>query len=156
MRHAPGFNQDNVRARKELREGVNELPTPNTASPDTVRAISPELFFDFLGIRLDSSKAADAAMTLNVDLGEESGQYVLALSNGVLNHTPDLQVDDADATLTLSRDTLNDIILGEVTLEQATESGDLQIDGDADKLGQLVAMLDTFEFWFNIVTPRAL
>jgi alkyl sulfatase BDS1-like metallo-beta-lactamase superfamily hydrolase len=27
--------------------------------------------------------------------------------------------------------------------------------GDASKLDELVAMLDTFEFWFNIVTPVA-
>jgi hypothetical protein len=26
---------------------------------------------------------------------------------------------------------------------------------DASKLDELVAMLDTFEFWFNIVTPVA-
>jgi alkyl sulfatase BDS1-like metallo-beta-lactamase superfamily hydrolase len=58
---------------KELREGVKELPTPNTASPDTVRAMSPEMFFDYLGVRLDSAKAADAAMTLNVDLAIRAG-----------------------------------------------------------------------------------
>ncbi|MQV61016.1 alkyl/aryl-sulfatase, partial [Sinorhizobium meliloti] len=39
---------------KELRDGVTELPTPNTASPDTVRAMSLDLFFDYLGVRLNS------------------------------------------------------------------------------------------------------
>ena len=32
---------------KELREGVKKLPTPNTASPDTVRAMTLEMFFDY-------------------------------------------------------------------------------------------------------------
>jgi Alkyl sulfatase dimerisation len=34
---------------KELREGVAQLPTPNTASPDTVRAMTLDMFFDYLG-----------------------------------------------------------------------------------------------------------
>jgi alkyl sulfatase BDS1-like metallo-beta-lactamase superfamily hydrolase len=140
---------------KELREGVKELPTPNTASPDTVRAMSPEMFFDYLAIRLDSSKAADAAMTLNVDLGDQGGQYVLELENGVLNHTADARADDADATLTLSRNTLNDIILQQTTAADAVSAGDMQVEGDQSKLGELVSYLDTFQFWFNIVTPNA-
>ena len=43
---------------KELREGVKQLPAPNTASPDTVRAMSLDLFFDYLGVRLNGPKAA--------------------------------------------------------------------------------------------------
>jgi alkyl sulfatase BDS1-like metallo-beta-lactamase superfamily hydrolase len=140
---------------KELREGVKELPTPNTASPDTVRAMSPEMFFDYLAIRLDSSKAADAAMTLNVDLGDQGGKYLLELENGVLNHTADARADDADATLTLSRNTLNDIILQQTTAAEAVSAGDIHVEGDQSKLEELVSYLDTFEFWFNIVTPNA-
>ena len=34
---------------QELRNGVAELPTPNTASPDTLRAMDLDLFFDYLG-----------------------------------------------------------------------------------------------------------
>jgi len=138
---------------KEMREGVQQLPAPETASPDTVRAMSPEMFFDYLAIRLDSAKAEDAIMTLNVDLGDEAGQYVLELTNGVLNHTANRQADDADATLTLSRNTLNDIILQQTTAADAVSSGDIQVEGDQSKLEELVSYLDTFEFWFDIVTP---
>jgi alkyl sulfatase BDS1-like metallo-beta-lactamase superfamily hydrolase len=134
---------------------VKELPTPNIASPDTVRAMSPEMFFDYLAVRLNSAKAANAAMMLNVDLGDQGGQYVLELENGVLNHTADARADDADATLTLSRDTLNDIILQQTTAADAVSSGAMQVEGDRAKLEELVSYLDTFEFWFNIVTPNA-
>jgi alkyl sulfatase BDS1-like metallo-beta-lactamase superfamily hydrolase len=34
-----------------------------------------------------------------------------------------------------------------------TMAGLVDIDGDAAKLEQLIALLDNFEFWFNIVTP---
>lgn len=138
---------------KELREGVAKLPTPNTASPDTVRAMSLDLFFDYLGVRLNAERAGDANITLNFDFGDADGKYLVELENGVLNNTAGAQADQADATITLTRDNLNKIVLGETTLEQAVTAGDVKIDGDSEKLTQLVSMLDTFEFWFNIVTP---
>src|SRR5690606_24592633 len=87
---------------KELREGVKQLPTPDTASPDTVRAMTPEMFFDYLGIRLNGSRAADAKLALNIDFGNSDGQYLVELENGVLNHTAHRQSDDADATVRLT------------------------------------------------------
>ena len=71
----------------------------------------------------------------------------------MLNHTPDVQADDADATVTLTRDTLNAIILQQTGLQDAVSSGDVSIEGDQAKLEELVSYLDTFEFWFDIVTP---
>ena len=71
----------------------------------------------------------------------------------MLNHTAGRQADDADATVTLSRDTLNGIILGETKLADAIGSGDVKIAGDQAKLEEVVSYLDAFEFWFNIVTP---
>jgi alkyl sulfatase BDS1-like metallo-beta-lactamase superfamily hydrolase len=140
---------------KELREGVAQLPTPNTASPDTVRAMTLDMFFDYLGVRLDSPKAADAKAVLNFDFADTGEQHVLELQNGVLNHTADLQADDADATVTLTRDTLNSIILQETKLADAISSGDVNVSGDQAKLEEVISYLDTFEFWFDIVTPNA-
>jgi alkyl sulfatase BDS1-like metallo-beta-lactamase superfamily hydrolase len=57
--------------------------------------------------------------------------------------------------VTLTRDTLNDIILKQTTLADAISAGDVNIDGDQAKLEDLVSYLDTFQFWFNIVTPNA-
>ena len=97
---------------QELRNGVAELPTPNTASPDTVRAMSLDLFFDYLGVRINREKAGDAHITLNFDFGEKDGKYLVELENGVLNNTEGGQADNADATITLTRDVLNNITLG--------------------------------------------
>lgn len=138
---------------QELRSGVAQLPTPDTASPDTVRAMTPEMFFDYLAVRLNGPKAGDATALLNFDFGGDAGQYLLELGNGVLNHTAGITSDKADATVKLSRDTLNKIILQQITLDQALKAGDVTIDGDESKLKELVGYLDSFDFWFNIVTP---
>jgi alkyl sulfatase BDS1-like metallo-beta-lactamase superfamily hydrolase len=137
---------------QELRNGVAQLPTPNTASPDTVRAMSADLFFDYLGVRLNSGKAGDAHIKLNFDFGKD-GNYFVELENGVLNHTANMKAKDADATISLSRDTLNNIILQQTKLDDAISSGAVKISGDQAKLHALVSDLDTFNFWFNIVTP---
>ncbi|HRO10995.1 alkyl sulfatase C-terminal domain-containing protein [Amaricoccus sp.] len=45
------------------------------------------------------------------------------------------------------------IILRETTLDEAVSGGDVQLTGDQAKLTEVVSYLDTFPFWFNIVTP---
>ena len=107
-----------------------KLPTPNTAGPDTVRAMPLDLFFDYLGVRLNGPKAADAKAVLNFDFGDTGGKYLIELENGVLNHTADRQADDADTTVTLTRDTLNSIILQQTKLADAISAGDVKVSGD--------------------------
>jgi len=138
---------------QELRNGVKKLPTPNTASPDTVRAMTPEMFFDYLGVHINGVRAGNAKAVFNIDLGKDGGKYKLELENGVLNHTANAQAKDADATITLDRTTLNDIILKKETLKQAMDKGDVKVSGDRAKLEEMLSYMDTFDFWFNIVTP---
>jgi alkyl sulfatase BDS1-like metallo-beta-lactamase superfamily hydrolase len=138
---------------QELRQGIQELPTPSTDSPDMVRAQTLDMFFDYQAVRLNSERAGGAHITLNFDFGDPEGTYLVELVNGVLNHTAGAQADDADAKITLSRETLNQIMLGETTLDAAAGAGDVTVEGDQAKLGELVSYLDTFEFWFDIVTP---
>ena len=45
-------------------------------------------------------------------------------------------------------------MLKQTTLEKAIESGDVKIDGSKAKLDEMLSYLDSFEFWFNIVTPH--
>ncbi|WP_186426781.1 alkyl/aryl-sulfatase [Cupriavidus metallidurans] len=138
---------------KELREGVKKLPTPNTASGDTVKAMTPEMFFDYLSVRVNRAKAANAKIALNVDFGKEGGKYLLELENGVLNHTAGVESANADASVAMSRDTLNGIILQQTKLADAIKNGSAKVTGNQAKLDELVSYLDHFEFWFNIVTP---
>jgi alkyl sulfatase BDS1-like metallo-beta-lactamase superfamily hydrolase len=137
---------------QELRNGVAELPTPNTASPDTVRAMTMSMVLDYLSVRLNREKAGNATARLNFDLGGTERYYV-EMANGVINHTPGIQASDADATVTLSKDTLTNILLRTTTLDDAMKAGDVKITGNDAKLKEMVSYLDNFEFWFNIVTP---
>ncbi|MNT96615.1 hypothetical protein D3C72_2387540 [compost metagenome] len=73
--------------------------------------------------------------------------------NSVLNHTEGKPAKEPSASVSLTRNTLNDIMLKQTTLKDAMAKGDVKITGDQSKLNDVFGSLDDFEFWFNIVTP---
>jgi alkyl sulfatase BDS1-like metallo-beta-lactamase superfamily hydrolase len=138
---------------KELRGGVKKLDAPDTASPDTIRAMPLDLMFDYAAMRLNAGKAGDRAMTLNWDFADTGEKYILELENGTLNHVAGRQAKDADAMVSLTRARLNDILLGDTTFKKEMDAGNVKVAGNAQAFEDLLAMLDKFDFWFNIVTP---
>lgn len=140
---------------RELREGVAELPTPNSVTPDTLRAMDLDLYFDYMAVRLNHPKADGKHIVLNFVFPDVEQEYMLELQNGVLNHSAGSQSPDADTTITLDRATLDAITLQQTTMPEAIEAGDVKLQGDPAKLQELMSLLDQFEFWFDIATPNA-
>lgn len=136
----------------ELRHGVPDVEATNSASPDTIKAMPPELLFDYLAVRLNGPKAAGKNITMNVNFTDLKKEYGLTVENGVLNYAP-APVPNANASLTLTKATLDDIQLGNTTIDDAVSSNQLTIDGNRDSFNEFMGLLDTFPFWFNIVTP---
>ncbi|WP_231881483.1 alkyl sulfatase dimerization domain-containing protein [Cupriavidus necator] len=139
---------------KELRGGVPTLGSVRNAA-DLVRAMEPSMFFDYMGVRLDSDKAQGHDMTLNwvfTDLGKP---FALTLRNGVLTYRENSRHARADATVTMTKATLDGIGLRELDLPQAVREGKVKVEGDAGKLTQLIGMLATFDPSFGIVAPLA-
>lgn len=136
----------------ELRNGTPKAGGIATASPDTIRAMPPEMLFDYFGVRLNGPKAAGKKIALNIDLTDLRKRYSLVVENAVLNQAPRF-LPQADATLTLTKATLDSIQLRETTLEQAIASGALKVQGSQQAFTDFMGLLDNFDFWFNIVTP---
>ena len=113
-----------------------------------------DLFFDFLGVRLNGTRAEGKHIVLNwtfTDLGET---HVLNLENAALTHRMGPPNAKADASLTLTRPTLDAIVLRQLSFPDAVTSGKVTITGDATKPGELLSLLDEFNPSFTIVTPR--
>lgn len=140
-------------AAKELRDGVLDLDAPKSVSPDTIRATPLDMFFDLLAVRLNGPKAADKQITLNAIFTDRDEHYLLQVRHGVLNYAKGKQADDADATITMTRNALDAVLLGEATLPALAAAGEVKIEGRQEALLEFLALMDTFEFWFNIVTP---
>ncbi|KHO27536.1 hypothetical protein QQ44_05190 [Mycolicibacterium setense] len=136
----------------ELRNGVPTAGGTDTASPDTIAAMPPEMMFDYLGVRLNGPKAAGKKILLNVDFTDLKKQYGLTVENGVLNYSAGL-LPQSDATLKLTKATMNDIQMGKVQLNDAISANNVTLEGNKQSVDEFVGLLDTFPFWFNIVTP---
>lgn len=138
----------------ELRHGVPNITGAETASADTLRAMPIEMFLDYMGIRLDSQKADGKKIALNLNFTDKKQQYVLQVENSVLIYTPNKQLKNADATLNLTRNTFDEMILKKKTVMQATSDGDIKLEGNKDKLEEFMSLFDSFPPMFNIVTPN--
>lgn len=136
----------------ELRNGVPQGGGTVTASPDVIRAMTPEMLFDYLAVRLNGERAAGKKLVLNYNFTDLGKSYALTVENGVLTYE-DKAAANADVGLTTSKTALEDIQLGRATLEQKVASGELKFDGRPEAFAEFMGLLDKFEFWFDIVTP---
>jgi alkyl sulfatase BDS1-like metallo-beta-lactamase superfamily hydrolase len=138
----------------ELRGGVPKISGISSVNADTLRAVSNELFFDFLGVRLNAATAEGKTMVINWNFTDSKQQFVLTLENSALTYVVGQQAPRADATVTLARAALDAVTLQQTTFPEAVKSGLIKIDGDPRKLGELLYMLDTFNLMFEIVEPK--
>ncbi|CAA0120847.1 Putative alkyl/aryl-sulfatase YjcS [BD1-7 clade bacterium] len=136
----------------ELRKGLPNAMALETASPDIIANMPVTMLFDYMGVRVLPEKAEGKEMVLNLNFEDLKESYSLMLENSVLNYTTN-QVEEADATATLTKDTLNQIQLGQISFDQAVADGKIKVKGDPQAFNDLLATLDNFDFWFNIVTP---
>jgi linear primary-alkylsulfatase len=137
----------------ELRNGVPTAGGTRTSGVDIIRAMPPSMVFDYLSIRLNGPKAAGKKIALNFILSDRNEKYLLAVENSVLHHWKGKQLPHADATLTLTKDILDAVQLGQASLDQKIATGEVKIAGNRQALADFLGLLDTFNFWFNIVTP---
>jgi alkyl sulfatase BDS1-like metallo-beta-lactamase superfamily hydrolase len=138
---------------QELRHGTLDLPLPSSASPDAIKAMNLDLFFNYLGVQLNGAKAGATRIALNWVFTDTDEQVALLLSNGALSHVLGRVHESADATVTLTRAALDRFILGEATLAAQARSGDITVEPDLAPLDQLLGLLDEFSLWFNIIEP---
>jgi alkyl sulfatase BDS1-like metallo-beta-lactamase superfamily hydrolase len=74
---------------KELRDGVLDIPFEGSAGPDSVKAMTLELLFNFLGVKLNGPNAGNKKITLNMVFTDTGEKATLELVNGSLNHSLD-------------------------------------------------------------------
>lgn len=136
----------------ELRAGPPRMP-PTRANVDVIRGLTLDLFFDYVGMRLNGDKAEGKSIVVNWTFPDIGERYVLTLENCALTYLADRHADKADAHVTLDRKLLNRIILGELALPDAIAQGLATVEGDAGKVAELFGLLDEFAVGFEILEP---
>lgn len=138
---------------QELRNGVAPAASKGGSADDLVRALTPTLFFDYLGVRVDAAKAAEQDLTINWHFTDLNEDYALTLRNGVLTHRDHTRHGQADVEVKMSKATLDRIALKQTGFLKEATVGDIEISGVRVKFMRFMAGLDEPDGRFNIVTP---
>jgi alkyl sulfatase BDS1-like metallo-beta-lactamase superfamily hydrolase len=135
----------------ELRSGIPSGTPPKSAGPDVVRAMSTELFLDFLGIKMDSRKAEGMEFTINLVTPDNGEQFAIELSNATLTNIKGYQAEDADLTLTIDRADLEKTMMGAKPLAAQIADGTAKVRGDTGVLEKLASTMVDFDIRFEIL-----
>ncbi|HYN48398.1 MAG TPA: alkyl sulfatase C-terminal domain-containing protein, partial [Candidatus Nanopelagicales bacterium] len=69
------------------------------------------------------------------------------------NYTKAATAESPTATLMLNRAAIDALALGQATFADLVTDGSIAVEGDTAALRDFFGLLDSFEFWFDIVTP---
>jgi alkyl sulfatase BDS1-like metallo-beta-lactamase superfamily hydrolase len=147
----PGLRNSFLNGAVELRSGMSQEIAASTMSLDLAKAMSTGLFFEFVGIMVDSKKAEGMDFTINLTTPENGEKYVVEMSNATLTNVEGYQAKDADLTLTISRKGLALAMTGKKTIKDQIADGDAKAEGNVDVLTQLASTLVHFSPDFEIL-----
>lgn len=138
----------------ELRVGKNTDEKGGSLSPDMLKGMSTELYFNFLGMQFIGTENADLKYNFNIDLTDSKEKVALIVSNGaVMTRMGEFAKKDVTSTIHIKRSDLDRVSLGQAKFQDLVKNGDLKIDGDQKAFFNFLSKLDVFEFWFNIIEP---
>ena len=147
----PGLRNSFLAAAYELRSGIPQGETADSSSPDVIRAMSTELFLNFLGIRMDSRKAEGMRFTINLITPDNGEKFLVELENATLTNIQGFLADKPDLTLTINRSDLEQTMMGAKTLEAQIADGTAKVSGDAGVLKKLASTMVDFDPRFEIM-----
>jgi alkyl sulfatase BDS1-like metallo-beta-lactamase superfamily hydrolase len=136
---------------QELRNPRPPSPTPRQGAAGQIRNLPAEQLLDSLSVRLNGERAGSLELALDLTFTDTQERFGLSVENAVLHHGRDRMAPDT-APVRLSRSTLVALVLGELELEAALADGAVET-AQPDHVAALLACLDRFDFWFEIVTP---
>ena len=155
QQESPSVRNSFLAAALELRTGIPEGTVPAVSSPDVLRALTTEMFFDYLAIRMDGSKVGDVAFVANIRHPDSGEELVVELSNATLTTQMGFQSDDATVTIVVDRADFEQVMLGQRSFEELIESGASDVDGDLSGLQRMLASLVEFDLLFELLPGTA-
>jgi len=147
----PGLRNSFLAAAYELRSGIPQGEAADSSGPDVIRAMSTELFLNFLAIRMDSRKAEGLRFTMNLITPDNGEKFLVELSNATLTNIQGFLAESPDLTLTINRSDLEQTMIGARTLEAQIADGTAKAVGNIGILTQLAATMVDFDPRFEIM-----
>ncbi|UUO10484.1 MBL fold metallo-hydrolase [Alcaligenes faecalis] len=136
----------------ELRNGAPDLPVPPNNNADMLAALTPEMMFDLMAVRLDDEKVKDKELTVAFHFVDIDTTYTISIGNSVLNYStrPGLP---AQATMSVSLADFKLIQGKMLDWKTAMKTDRAKLQGAGRKFQEFAGLFEEPGLWFNIVTP---
>jgi len=151
QKESPSVRNSFLAGAYELRNGIPQGASPKASGPDMIRAMSTDLWLDFLGVRLDGRKADGKRYVINLVTPDNGEKFVVELSNNTLTNIKGQQASKPDLTITMNRTDLEAVMMGAATFDAQIASGKAKLVGDRKPYDELKAMLVQFDMGFEIL-----
>jgi alkyl sulfatase BDS1-like metallo-beta-lactamase superfamily hydrolase len=112
-----------------------------------LRAMTPEMIFDYLGINADTRQIENLNGTINVKV-QGDHDYLLTIKSGVVLYQKDASAKNADLTITLPAPAIALLISPEIKTNK-----NVTLKGDVTLLDKLQAAIKAHDTHFNIIEP---
>ncbi|MFV0246195.1 MAG: alkyl/aryl-sulfatase [Qingshengfaniella sp.] len=136
----------------ELRNGVNAQGA-QIVSPDLISAMTPDMYFDFLGVNLDPEKAAGHTISAVWTFEDLDQSYFVTVENATLSAIAGDFPAEPDVTVTLDKTLLDQIVGRATTFDEAITAGDITVTGDGAALSAFFTFFDRGVPNFNMIEP---
>jgi alkyl sulfatase BDS1-like metallo-beta-lactamase superfamily hydrolase len=145
---------------QELRSGHPTAAITSTASRDTVAAMTTEMLFDYVGVRIDGLAAAARTWSIDVVVTDRSERWRVGVERGALHATRTADGESAKSGAEVTVETTHEHLASLLFatdpvghLVAGVDDGAVEVRGDRAALDALLATLDSFSLMFPIVTP---
>lgn len=136
----------------ELRNGI-DTPKHVGLQPDLMQALDTSMFFDAMAVRLNPNKAAGKHLVINWSVTDQGEDYRLNLQNATLTYRSGELDDEAHASVRMTREVLDSILLEKNTFPEAVQAGQIQVDGSTEAFFGLLQMFEQPSADFPIIEP---
>jgi alkyl sulfatase BDS1-like metallo-beta-lactamase superfamily hydrolase len=151
QKESPSVRNSFLGAAYELRRGMPAGAAPKSSGPDTIRGMSTDLWLNYLGIRLDSTKADGLKFVINLITPDNGEKFVVELSNATLTNIKGQQSTNPNLTITVNRSDLESVMGGTATFDDLIKAGKATFVGDRKPFDQLRGLLVRFSTDFELL-----
>jgi alkyl sulfatase BDS1-like metallo-beta-lactamase superfamily hydrolase len=138
---------------RELREGVRGVRDTQASGRDVARSLPLEQLFDAMGARLNGPRASGQRIVVNWRFTDLNEEWAVTIENGALSASAGRPSTEVDVMIALTRSALDTLLLDGPEAAAAIPPGELEVTGDAEKLGQFLGLFDRPDPGFEIVAP---
>ncbi|MGB7318453.1 MAG: alkyl sulfatase dimerization domain-containing protein [Planktotalea sp.] len=135
---------------KEVAEGITRLPMTGGRIEDLAATLSLTDWFNAFALRLNPERARGVDLTLNFNV--DNAQAAVTVCRQVAFVREGHLASNAQASITISQAQLEALGGGKLSIEDAMKEGVI-VEGDTAVVTRWLDLHDSFDFWFNIVTP---